>query len=315
MEPAPTGAPVRQVRHRLMEEAEGCQSVIQRRRSPRCDALDEDRDFEPEVPVRRAKMVPKVTETKAPKPKSPVQGASASKNKGRKSLPVSGPPSSEDQSADVDVTDAEASGEFSPPSSANSPPSCLRPKKFKAVSATPTKAKTPSLKPKIKRRVLPLYLTEEPSSAGATDTEAPQDFPKGHVTALENATEKALKTVRALNPRRPLGKKASSPPSSPEEITPPTPFKSSGSSMHLDDEETAHHRLEQQFHLRETSILGDCLFDAIRQALVMRQRCCDWTFLRPIPRSAFELRSLLCDFSGQGTQASQTPRRGCTTQS
>ena len=112
MEPAPAGAPVRQVRHRLVEEAEGCPSVIQRRRSPRRDAQDEDRDFEPEVPVRRAKTVSKAVEAQAPKPKSYVQGASASKNKGKKSFPVSSPPSSEDEAADVDVTDAEASGKF-----------------------------------------------------------------------------------------------------------------------------------------------------------------------------------------------------------
>jgi hypothetical protein len=44
-------------------------------------------------------------------------------------------------------------------------------------------------------------------------------------------------------------------------------------------------------------VLGDCLFDSIRTALVMRKKCCDLTLLRPVPRNAHDLRIELCNFA------------------
>ena len=73
-------AQVRQPRRQLVEDTEGFQSIVHRRRSPRRDAMVEDRDFESPVPAKRAAKLKKVkaTEASAPKPVPQVQGDSAS---------------------------------------------------------------------------------------------------------------------------------------------------------------------------------------------------------------------------------------------
>ena len=57
-------------------------------------------------------------------------------------------------------------------------------------------------------------------------------------------------------------------------------------------------RFLQHLALRETSILGDCLFDAILTSLAMRRRHCDWEYgSRPLPSTPSSLRQTLVRFA------------------
>jgi hypothetical protein len=302
---APAGTHVRQAKRKVVEDAEGFQSIIQRRRSPRRDAMVEDRDFEPEAPVKKAAKPKKIKVAKAPapEPRPQIQEASASGEESAEDRqdPSDGPAieAVEDSSGNEDVSGDVSGGTNAPllfpeSDSESSPPSCVRVKKYRASPLSLKKKPLPG-RMKLKSRVLPCYPASEQEEA-----------PLPRITN-QGAAEAAKQGV--------LFSKNDTPPSSPEDIQATTPpeTRRSGSFLRDIDPAVAVCRpgpvqygrsgpsgppiLEQTLTLRETSVEGDCLFDSIRQALLMRQRCCDWAFQRPIPRDAYELRSRLCDFA------------------
>ena len=129
------------------------------------------------------------------------------------------------------------------------------------------------------------------------------DRPKAKAPPKPRASKKTAKSVvgaaKDSTPSKAQGS-APSPLSSPEEIKAPSapalrqtaltaPYSSS------DGEDAP--GFEQTLLIRETSVQGDCVFDAIRTALAMRMKSCDWTFLRPVPPTNQMLREALCDFA------------------
>jgi hypothetical protein len=296
-------AQVRQPRRQLVEDAEGFQSIVHRRRSPRRDAMVEDRDFESPVPAKRAAKLKKVkaAEASAPKPVPQVQGDSASEAEqaeapqGALEGPIIEPvedvssgSAGEDISGDVSgVVEGELEFSSSASDADISPPSCVRTKKSKFHSPLPKK-RTSSGAKRVKSRVLPQFPVAGAQDDSATTPRQPPLPPAGRMRMLPHIP----------------GQGGPSNPSSPELVNPSSPLESrrSGSFLQEDCKVVGAQALEQVLYLRETSVQGDCLFDSILQSLLMRQQCCDWSFLRPIPRTVHDLRMQLCDFAVLNSQ-------------
>ena len=125
--------------------------------------------------------------------------------------------------------------------------------------------------------------------------------PKAKAPSRHKAIKKTAKVVSGLvkEPLHP-SKTQDSTPSSPEEIRAPcTPAPRKTALAHPDSLPNSEGvpGLVQTLCIRETSVDGDCLFDAMRTALLMRMKCCDWTFNRPVPPTNQLLREALCDFA------------------
>ena len=123
------------------------------------------------------------------------------------------------------------------------------------------KKKSPSGRTKLESRVLPSYSVAEQDEA-LLPRVTPND-----------ATEATGQGVLSPKNTTPRGVRRSGFPLC--DVDPAVPVCRSGPVQNERSGTSGPPTLEQTLTLRETSAEGDCLFDSIRRALLMRQGCCD----------------------------------------